>query len=266
MVHQQYISSNNSSIFLLERSLKHNDKTPIIILFPGFSQSGTDRDYLFSQISYECNQNGFGTVQVDPYGHGDSYGHIEHLKWNDIIENIKSVANYIHSRYSRKLYIICRGVYCNAFFNSEIQEIFDLFICINPVYITKDYVNKILVNYDECIEVSDYILYEPILRDLLIAMGAEQNNICGQKIEKNFLIDALTCEESNLPKQNIKYIYYEAESDIFFESDKKIVSYSIKQQAQNAFKTSIVWRHKLIDILLNLIKSESDCDKSTISN
>ena len=260
MIHQQYIFSEKGSIFLVER-IPNKSYDWVTILMPGFSQSISDRNYFYSELSDELLEDSIATIQFEPLGHGDSFGELFELDSDTVKKNIISIIEYTKKNFNnKKICFICRGVYSNLFFVEELKNEVKLIIGINPVYMSKDDTNSFLIKYNNYIDVNSCAKDDDLLVNLLIKMGAEKNNICGQIIKKQLLYDSLVLPEI-INKDKIKYIIYNAKTDEF-NVFNNITNISYKE-IEFDFLSSIELRYKLIAIIKNLIFMDGEINENS---
>src|SRR5690554_7464647 len=115
MINQVFLKSYNSHIMcILKSKYSISEVKGVAVLLPGFSQNASDIDYFLTNLSNELNSQGYATIQVDLYGHGDSYGHLSDLDVQIVEYNILSVYEYAKKLYNDKPIIgISRGIYGN---------------------------------------------------------------------------------------------------------------------------------------------------------
>lgn len=259
MIHQQYILSEKASIFLVER-IPNKSYDWVTILMPGFSQSVSDRNYFYNELSDELLKNGSATVLFEPFGHGDSFGELFELELDTVKNNIISILEYIKKNFhNKRICFICRGVYSNLFFIEELKNDVKLIIGINPVYMSKDEASLLLNNYNNYIDVNSCVKNDNSLLNLLIKMGAEKNNICGQIVKKQLLYDLLVLPEI-INKDKFKFVLYNAKTDDFnvfnnITNNNCFIEFD--------FLASIESRYKLINIIKNLIFMDGEMNENS---
>lgn len=189
MISQLYLKSGYTHIMCILRSIYEMHLTKgVVILIPGFSQSSSDIDYFMTNLSNVLNRQGYVTVQVDIYGHGDSYGDLSELTVRIMQDNVISVYEYVKSVFNDKpIYAISRGFYGNLLCDENLSIGFSKMICINPVIAKLDIKDYIKCKKDELIEISERISLNSSLENLFAALGAENTNLRGQCIKGSLL-------------------------------------------------------------------------------
>ena len=254
MVNQCYIKSGSSYIFAVTNK-ESNEINGAVLLLPGFSQSKSDIDYFMSHLSDKLVKSNYLTMQLDFYGHGDSYGKLEDLSWNIIIKNIESAVNNLRDRMEGPIYIVCRGIYCNALFHTKILNQCRMAVCVNPLKLIQSNLNFAHSWNGEIFEIVD-LIQDEFVSDLFIAMGGELNNLMGQKTNKGFIMDSLrnSFAMQQFASKNITFINSLDNINDFLVADKyeNVLADTMKGHAKKSFFRLPEWQYKLIDII-NLI-------------
>lgn len=263
MISQNFIKCDNSSFFSIIKYPENRNTKNIVLLIPGFGESKCDLDYFLNNLSDYFVENGFITMQVDLYAHGDSYGSFEELNCEIIKANIISAIKYIKKHSDFNIYVVCRGIYIEFLSQKDILRKVDGFVGINPV----KFAQKELIDIERAISIKDEIVEigkidnQEIISKFLIALGAEPDNMYAQKINRKFvndIINQLKKEEwSKTVYENSVWISSNIENlDVNVEFKYSDVQCkTLNYYAGYAFPRDITWQYKFIlNILSNVIR------------
>ncbi|MDD2413266.1 MAG: hypothetical protein PHR79_10190 [Bacteroidales bacterium] len=263
MVSQNFIQSENSSIFSVIKYPEKQIAENAVLLIPGFGESKCDLDYFLSNLANFFIENNFATMQLDLFAHGDSYGSFEDLNSGIIIKNIISAIKHLKKTSNLKIYVVCRGFYTELLTEKNILDEIHGLVGISPIKLNVDELERIenaLLSKERIIEFCDFENRQTISK-ILAMLGAEPDNMFAQKININFLNDIIERLKkkkwsetsynnavwltSNLDTQdlNIEYKY----SEIQYKTLDFYEGY--------AFPRDIYWQHKFtLNILSNIIR------------
>lgn len=271
MINQFFLASAGSHILCTVKSACHIDEVKgFVLLLPGFSQSSSDIDYFLTNLSNELNLLEYGTVQIDLFGHGDSYGKLPKLNLKIIEDNILSVYSYISEELciNKPIIGVARGIYANILSNERISNKFDKTICINPVVVHLGSLDLDCWKNELEIEISNIINTDKSLKDLFVLMGAELTNLSGQKISSIFLDEILEyIKNQHFIANNSVVITSYNDTDKLYKVDQiKDINkhYDIEYLSAHCFIRDPEWQITLIDVIGELVKGE--INEGTISN
>lgn len=239
MLCQMYLeSSKRSNILYVINSMDERLSKGVVVLVPGFSQSKSDVDYFMSKLANRLFANGYITVQVDLYAHGDSYGSLEDFIWEDFIKNIEDIQQLLKLKYKNiHQYMVTRGIYGNIAMSTEIREIYDL-VCLNPVNELSQ-LSHIFNMEAGVVELNTLLAEQEEYTYLFETMGSEISNLRGQMFNKSLIASLAQYQEISL--NNTVWSY-----------DSKISS--LKEQARFAFVRDPEWQELMIDELFERLE------------
>ena len=239
MLSQMYLeSSKKKNILYVINSMNEKQAKGIVLLIPGFSQSKSDVDYFMTKLANRLFLNGYITVQVDLYAHGDSYGSLEEFTWNDFVKNAEDINRYLTKKYKNLYqYMVTRGVYGNIAMNTELKNMFGL-ICLNPVNDVKQIKNIFAIEDGE-VEINKLLAEKEEYSQLFEVMGSEITNLRGQAISWSLL--------STLSDYSMISL-----EDTVWSYDSALTS--LKEQAKCNFIRDPVWQESLIDKLVERLE------------
>lgn len=246
MLNQIYLNSGDTYImcFVKQKSSIEVSKGCVVLL-PGFGESANDVDYFMTRLSNKLSQENYITIQVDLYGHGDSYGDVSDLNLDIIEGNIKSVYDYARNICENKDVIcIARGLYGNILNQKKFSNLFSRIICINPI-ITNTTFKEIMSN--DLLEISD-LIKDNNIKDLFLALGSELTNLKGQKISSKFLCEIFTL---------VRFFDYDGKTIILSSYNQNClinnvknyrdICLEIKSISEYCFVRDVNWQAKLIN-------------------
>lgn len=259
MYNQIYIKSADTYIMCIVKV-----KCPVkeirgaAILVPGFSESACDIDYFMTRLSNELNEQNYLTVQVDLFGHGDSYGDLSNLSIEIIRDNILSVYEYIiHSWKLLTVWGIARGFYGNIFCEKSFTTRFSGIICINPLKVNDNVSIGLKYRKNGVVEIRDIIYDNIVFQYLFVLMGAELTNVNGQKISVQFLDEIVHKIRELYDSENVIFLSsYNADKEICKVSYCDIEENRIEYLSERCFLRDPEWQMKLIDKLIDVIKEK----------
>ena len=267
MRNQLYIKSAGTHIMCVMKSMCClKDIKGAVILVPGFSQSSCDVDYFMTNLSNALNEKRYLTLQVDLYGHGDSYGDLSSINLQILRDNILSVIKYINnSRANMPIWGITRGIYGNLFCEDIIAYKLSGVICVNPVRINEKLQSYISHANGNIVEIRDFILENTFFEHLFMLMGAELTNIRGQKININFLDEiANKIEKLHHPKNVILLSSYNENKKISEMNYSDIKDKKIDYLSERCFLRDPEWQLELINKIVKVVRENENAD--AISN
>ena len=135
---QGYISTRIYPIFTVTQ--KKSVTNRVAILFSGLLEPCCDVDYFMSRLSNSLFEKGITAIQVDPFGHGDSYGSSQEISMDLLKESLFAAIEYVNSEYGLQPKIITRGLMGNIALNAASTA--DI-LCINPLIVTSEEYIKI---------------------------------------------------------------------------------------------------------------------------
>lgn len=236
MLTQIYFNSVNSYILGVLNMKNGKMCKGIAILISGFAQSKSDIDYFMTRLSARLVEANYGTLQIDLYGHGDSWGEFEEVTGERIIYNVSDAIKYIEKMFGEiPKFVIARGVYGNIIANSSLSSLYEV-VCINPTFnlnkFEREKYDKEIILFNELFEHKKY-------EDLIVAMGGEIPNTRALKISKIFVDDIF-------------------KSSINRCTDNVIVTFdenaSIEEQAVCGFIRESEWQNNLIDKVVDKVR------------
>ena len=194
MVSQNYIYSKSNSLFCIVKYPEGGTPNSAVLLLPGFGESKSDLDYFLDNLSDYFIENGFATVQVDFFAHGDSFGEFENLNCDILCQNIKSSIGYIKHNLGLDVFVVARGFYIELLADYSVCREIKGMVCVNPIKIKTeiiDYLDRYFDTQEKFIEFNE--LEDAILvSKFLTLLGAEPDNLMGQKISRFFIKDIFT--------------------------------------------------------------------------
>lgn len=260
MISQIYIESGDTYIMCVVKAAHEIDQIKgAALLIPGFSQSASDIDYFMTNLSNRLNQQGYLTVQIDIFGHGDSYGDLANLSVKIIEENIIAAYTYINSIIREKpIFAISRGFYGNLLGENDRMKIFSKTICINPVITKLNLQNYLRYKSNEMIEISESIKDNPSLEKFFIALGAENTNLRGLRISGDLLyqiVNRINNNQNYLPNSIILSSFNDYNNINIVENwnPKEI---SIDYISAHCFVRDPDWQFTLINKVIDTIKEQ----------
>ena len=262
MISQNFICSKPNSIFCVVKYPDNNVPDSAVLLLPGFGESKSDLDYFLDNLSDYFIENGFATVQVDFFAHGDSFGGFENISSNILSENINNAIEYISGRLGLRVFIVSRGVYIELLADLNILQNIDGVVCINPIKLENeivDYLDKTFCIDGSLLEFSEFENRE-LVNKFLTVLGAEPDNLMAQKISASFMNEIFFLLKvkswDKLTYKNVVWITSNSETDSinvdYFYS--KIPYKTIEFYEGYGFPRDILWQYQLsIRILASII-------------
>lgn len=245
-LNQFYIKSDGNHILCISKlDDMILEKKGVIVLVPGFSQSKSDIDYFMSRLGNNLVRMGYIVVQIDLYGHGDSYGDLSTISWNKIICNLKDIYFYLQEHFNRLPIKLCtRSIYGNVVLTSDLRDLYERVICLNPVLGLSEI--QCFDNLPEKATDLTWLTDDIEIAHILETMGCELSNIRAQLVNTDFL-DGLKNLEVDFAINEGKYVFT-------YEINNGKVSF--EEQSRLNFIRDVVWQEDVICMLSEIIGNE----------
>lgn len=263
MISQIYVKSADTYILCVEKTeYRRKDIVGVVVLLPGFSQSACDVDYFMTTLANELIRLGYITIQVDIYGHGDSYGDLSELSIEIVETNILSVYKYIKMTWKDKvIFAVSRGFYGNLLSTESISNKFEKIICINPVISKINLFDLTKYIENEILELSEILSENSIMNSFFISLGADLTNIRGQKIASDFLIDIFSSINNLRQYENVVIISsYNDQNKLNRIILSEEVAFPIEYIAEHCFIRDPEWQTDLISEVSEILEEETRCE------
>lgn len=167
------------------------------LLMSGFASPMCDIDYFMSKTARKLCGLGIYAVQVDPIGHGDSYGLLSDISLKTYREGIKNVIQYIQGEIGNEIVCIGRGLSATLQYELACEMNLQKVVGINPYNIHGNMLKQIWkAEFDGVAEISDiyigkdyktYSDFDQKKRCFFNALGGSILNLHGQCISGSFI-------------------------------------------------------------------------------
>ena len=225
-VYQEYIKCDDYYLFSCSYIPQNYDK--IVLLLQGYSHSMTDIDYFMTNVKNELLKHNCAVVQFDPLGHGDSDGYIEYFNYNVLIQNIKSVVDWIKKHFNQEIVFVARGLYTLVIKDKNVYQLFKKCIALNALSISPTELCEIrnwLINKANIEDFNKWFNGIPdykkdYMECLLYSMGAKLKNLQGQYINKSYFLDFIDrlADVGNAANKEQSYIFSTDKDEIVLDN------------------------------------------------
>jgi len=194
---QFWIQDNDQCLMAVVHNPKSNYRGMVAVLVSGFANAMCDIDYFMSKVAHHLSAAGIYVIQVDPIGHGDSYGVLSDVTINTYQESLRSVFKYAQRELCENIVCVGRGI--SAAIQCELAKEFGIhkLVGITPYNICGSVVSEIWgsVSFDkkeisEVYQGKDYKKYTDFnqqKRCFFNALGGTILNLHGQCINGTFI-------------------------------------------------------------------------------
>jgi hypothetical protein len=110
MLNQTWLISSQIRLLTVQHVPPERVPAGGAVLFAGFSHPMCDVDYFMSRLGRRLVNNGVFVVQVDPRGHGDSYGELADVDLDTLREDINVVTDHFAGMFPKRLLLVGRGL------------------------------------------------------------------------------------------------------------------------------------------------------------
>lgn len=267
MIQQCYIKNKN--YYLLACTYIPDVYDKVVILLQGYSHSMTDIDYFMTNVKNQLVKNKCAVVQFDPYGHGDSDGFIEQFSFNILIDDLITVTKWVELQFGIKPTFVTRGLFELAIYKTDIHNLFDKCIVINPVNLSYEEYQKIYKYTKGSERIVDFNKWyqnvqtcdKKIVEDLYYMFGAKLKNLQGQYLNLNILKIFLSLvKDRKMPVPiNVYYVYSKSEGNIkLFNNCPFPCEYTLKDFSDyGALPRNPDWHLRIIDYIVKCCRNNS---------
>lgn len=254
MISQNYVPCGDYCLFSVIKLPHKCPSKGSVLLLPGLGESKCDLDYFLTNLSDTLVENGYNTLQLDLYAHGDSPGEFEQLSSCIIADNIRSAIKYIREQTSHLPFVICRGIISEFMSDQSLMEEIKGLITISPAKLARadlEVVKSALSNEPDIVEYGSF-QRQQLIDKFFIMMGAEPDNMLTRRIRIQFIKDILErlSQSSWTSKHYNNTVWISANIDnLSLNVDYDFSAVKIKSLAYYegyALPRNILWQHKFL--------------------
>ncbi len=254
----------------LVRKPRTDYRDMVAVLFSGYGNAMCDVDYFMTKLAQRLSDFGFLVIQVDPIGHGDSYGNLDDVSVTTYMQSIKRIIDFVKLKYSENIVCVGRGLAASLL--GQIMKEQTLYKCvgINPYNISGQLVSTIWQSFEfdskdltEVYQGKDYRQYTDFdqrKRCFFNALGGTVLNLHGQPISGR-LINELIDFEPQFENDEKRFLWIWTQKHLQSTStceSVKSMEMLCRYHKEEGLPRDPIYQEQMCDIILDFFDKKED--------